>query len=151
MKKHNLYDDEVYDTIVDRIHKLRQENIPKWGKMNAAQMMAHCSEVVEVYNGKKELQTSFFSRLFKGYIKKIVVGPKPYKKNAPTAPQFKITSEQDFYPEKARLLEVIDVFYHMEKDEAEQMEHPLFGKMTLEERGWAIYKHLDHHLRQFGV
>ena len=37
------------------------------------------------------------------------------------------------------------------KEKSESAEHPLFGKMTIDEKGWGMYKHLDPHLTQFGV
>ena len=59
--------------------------------------------------------------------------------------------ETHFDKEKERLLKALDLFHSMDKEIAQSLKHPLFGKMTLEEKGWAMYKHLDHHLEQFGV
>lgn len=146
----NLYDKKVYVDVKSRIEKLSNDSLPLWGKMNIAQMMAHCSEVLDVYNGVKPLKSNFFTRLFKGYIRKVVIGPEPYKKNSPTAPQFKISAHKEFSEQKTRLINSLNFFYEMQKEEAENIDHSLFGKMSLDERGWAMFKHLNHHLEQFG-
>ena len=152
MKTKSLYNDQIYTEIVERINNLAPEIEPEWGVMDVAQMLAHCSEVLDAYTLRKPLgKISFISRLFKGMIKKVVIGNKPYSKNTPTLPQFKIVDPRSFEYEKGRLQEAISYFREMDKKIAVSYIHPLFGKMTLEERGWAMYKHLNHHLEQFKV
>ena len=147
----NLYDPKSLEECIARLETIGPDSLPLWGKMSVAQMMAHCSEVLDVYNGVKPLKTNIITRLFSVTIKQVVVGPEPYKKNSPTATQFKVTNHKDFKKEKERLLKALDLFHSMDKEIAQSLKHPLFGKMTLEEKGWAMYKHLDHHLEQFGV
>ena len=116
--------------------------------MSAAQMLAHCAEIIEVANGKPLENTPLMARLFKGMIRKMVVGDEPYPKNTRTHPQYKQTAERDFETEKTRILGALSQF---KEGEGVPREHPLFGAMRVEERGWSMYKHLDHHLTQFGV
>ena len=119
--------------------------------MSVAMMFAHCNEVMLVYTGERELKVNFIARLFKGMIRKVVFGPEPYKKNSATVPQFKVTDEKDFDTQKQILLDTIDRFFGMSIEEAQKIEHPLFGQMKRDEVGWAMYKHLNHHLKQFNV
>ena len=70
MEEKSLYDPEVYDDILKRIENLTPDTTPQWGKMDAAQMLAHCAEIIDVSNGKPLLNTPFIAMLFKGYIKK---------------------------------------------------------------------------------
>ncbi len=144
----SLYDHEVYNEILERINKLTPETVPQWGKMNSAQMMAHCAEVMDVANGKPLEGTPFIVKLFKGYIKKMVVGPKPYPRNTKTHPQYIQAGAIDFEQGKQRLL---DALANMKEKEGVEIKHELFGVLTPEEKGWSQYKHLDHHLQQFGV
>jgi hypothetical protein len=149
MEMKSLYDQQVYNRVLERIEKITPETTPAWGRMNAAQMMAHCTEIIEVSDGKPLENTPFIARLFKGYIKKMVVGPKPFPKNTKTHPQYVQTgSKKDFENEKQRLLNALA---SMKEKEGEKTEHVLFGVLTPEEKGWSQYKHLDHHLTQFGV
>lgn len=149
--KKNLYSPEVYQECLKRIEKLTPDSKPQWGRMTAAQMLAHCAEIQEVYNGKELRNTPFLAKLFKGLIRNMVVNEKPYPKNTRTHPQYEQTTGRDFQEEKDRLLRALDEFVKRDQQEARQIIHPLFGEMSAEEKGWSIYKHLDHHLRQFGV
>ncbi len=152
MEKKFLYDTPVFEECMARLHKITAETMPQWGKMNAAQMMAHCTEILEVSNGTKELKnTPFLARLFKGYIRKMVVNEKPYRKSTQTHPQYRQTSQKQFESEQNRLVQALNVFLDHFKTNATPTKHPLFGPMTKEEKGWSMYKHLDHHLSQFGV
>ena len=146
--KKSLYSHDVYQRCLARIGKLTPETQPQWGSMSAAQMLAHCAEIQEVTNGKALENTPFMVKLFKGMIRKMVVNEKPYPKNTRTHPQYKQMAEQDFETEKGRLLGALAQFI---EEEGTPGRHPLFGAMSVEEKGWSMYKHLDHHLSQFGV
>lgn len=148
----SIFDEETYKESLARINKLTADTQPQWGKMNAAQMLSHCCEIQDVAIGKDLKGTPFLVKLFKNIVRKSVVGPKPYKKNSPTHPQYKMDGSLcDFDTEKNRLSAAMDKFYNEDPEILAQIIHPLFGKMTREEKGWAIYKHLNHHLDQFGV
>jgi transposase InsO family protein len=75
----------------------------------------------------------------------------PMRKNSPTARGLIVADERDFGTERARLSGLIDKFAAGGAARCTRNPHSFFGRMTPEE--WAIltYKHLDHHLRQFGV
>ncbi len=146
--KKNLYSDDVYQAAIGRIEKLSATTQPQWGSMNAAQMLAHCAEIQEVANGKALSNTPFVVKLFKGMIRKMVLSEKPYPRNSRTHPQYIQATDQDFETEKHRLLAALAQF---KAEEGLSKPHPLFGAMTPDEKGWGMYKHLDHHLGQFGV
>ena len=146
-KKPNIFEPKVYENLKTRFQKIEANTSPLWGKMSAAQMLAHCTEVQEVCNGKALKNTAFFLKLFKGFIKKSVLNDKPYPKGSPTHKQYIISSQKDFDTEKQRFLDSLATFVK----NTDSIEHSLFGKMSSEERSWAIYKHHVHHLEQFGV
>ncbi len=147
----SLYDPAVYEECLSRLETIDASTEPQWGSMTAAQMMAHCAEIVEVTNGKPLENTPFIVKLFKGMIRNLVVNEKPYKKNSQTHPQYKQTRDKDFDTEKKRLLGALETFHHMDEAQIAAVKHPLFGTMTKQEKGWSMYKHLDHHLTQFGA
>ena len=78
----------------------------------------------------------------------MVTGPKPYPKNSKTHPQYLQTAPKDFQPEKEHLLKALQ---NMVETKDQQVKHAMFGVLSSDEKGWAMYKHLDHHLTQFGV
>ena len=147
----DLYIKEDYDSIILRINKLNIGSKPEWGTMDVAKMFAHCSEVQEVINGKRLKKTPFMVSLLKGFIKKAVVEKKPYKRNLQTHPQYRMQSDKNFETEKQRLLAALKKFHELDREKTQEVKHSLFGKMTLPEKGWGAYKHIDHHLVQFGI
>lgn len=151
MERRDFYDDNTYEALLGRIARLAPDAVPKWGKMNGAQMCAHCAEIAEVAHGKALEGTPFFIRLMGGLIKKMVLKEKPYPRGSKTHPQFVISGSEDLEEQKARLLKVLESMHSAGRAAAGETSHPIFGAMTPDEHGWLTYKHLDHHLTQFGL
>ena len=144
----DLFDASTYQEIVDRINTLTPSTVPEWGKMNVAQMLAHCAEVIDVGNGKPLKGTPWYLKPFGGIVKKMVLSEKPYPKDLGTHPQYVMGEPEDFNAQKERLLLSMKAMIALGRV---AKKHPLMGHMSAEERGFAQYKHLDHHLTQFGV
>ena len=150
MEVKNLFDQSTCQEIIDRLNKLSSTSERQWGKMTAAQMLAHCKEAYKVPLTSKPLKKHPLS--FIGWIfKKQLFNIKPYKQNLPTAPNFIIKEEKDFDKEKAEMLSIVKAFHEKGAAGVGDKVHPLFGKLTAEQWGLSMWKHLDHHLRQFGV
>ncbi len=148
----NIFEEEVSDQVIDRIEKLTPSSQPLWGKMNVGQMLAHCNVTYDLVYDDKRPKPSGLKKLFLKYIvKNFVVGEKPYKKNSPTASEFLITDERDFESEKNRLTEHVKKTQKHGKLFFDQREYHSFGKLNISEWNNMFYKHLDHHLNQFGV
>ncbi|MBT4053226.1 MAG: DUF1569 domain-containing protein [Bacteroidetes Order II. Incertae sedis bacterium] len=148
MERKDLFDEATFDEIVARIQQLTAASTPEWGQMSVAQMLAHAAEVQDVMNGKPLKGTPFLFRLIGPLIKRLVVDKKTYKRNLRTHPQYEMTDSEDFETQKDRLIDSIRSYRALGKSE---LKHPIFGRLSAEERGWAAYKHLNHHLSQFGV
>lgn len=148
----NIYTKEVSDVIVSRIHLLQASDTPKWGKMNAAQMLAHCCVTYEmVYETKHPKPNAFVRFILKATVKNIVVSEKPYTQNSRTAPAFLVVDEREFEKEKKRLIDYINKTQHLGSAYFEGRESLSFGVLSAAEWNNMFYKHLDHHLKQFGV
>lgn len=147
----SIFNKQDYKALVARVNKLTPESNRQWGTMDVAQMLKHCYEVQLVMNGQKPFKANFFAKLFKGVIRKGVFNKRAYNKNLLTAPQYKVTTDEEFEANKKLFLESLKFMHTMSEDQANSLEHSLFGKMTKQEAGWGAYKHHDHHLRQFGV
>ncbi len=138
--------------IAGRLARLEAGAARRWGKMDAAQMLAHCAAVLEVAAGDVREEQRLFGRIFAPFVRgKLLGGEAPMMKNAPTGPRFRIADPRDFAREKARLAGVLGRFCDGSATAAEGRVHSFFGPLTGEEWGVLMYKHLDHHLRQFGA
>lgn len=149
----NIFTTEGANEVVNRINNLQPNTLAKWGTMNVAQMLAHCNvPYAYTFEPEKFKKPGFFMKLMlKAFVKKIVTSSKPYKQNERTAPEFVISNERDFETEKAKLIGNILKTQELGVQYFEGKENFSFGKMTAEEWNTMYYKHLDHHLRQFGV
>ncbi|MCC8424696.1 DUF1569 domain-containing protein [Mucilaginibacter sp. UR6-11] len=138
--------------LIYRINKLRPDSQPLWGKMTVAQMLAHTNVSYEmVYTDKHPRPNPFMKLILKMLVKNKVVGPAPYKHSAPTAPAFLIKDEKNFEAEKIRLLSHLNQTQQLGEAYFDNKESHSFGKLSAAEWNIMFYKHLDHHLGQFGV
>jgi Protein of unknown function (DUF1569) len=149
MEVKNLFDSEVKREIIARINKLTPQSQRQWGKMDAAQMLAHVQVPMGVALGTNTVKGNWLMKLILPLFKKSLYDEKPWKQNIPTDKTFVMTGQlKDFEKEKNSLLDMVNRFtdtnMHNEK-------HPVFGKLTKEQWSKATWKHLDHHLKQFGV
>ena len=146
-----LFDVACRDRFLARIDRLRPDSASGWGKMDAAQTMAHCALAVEAATGDTKLSRPLFARLIGPFFKGWVIGPKPFSKNSPTHPQLVMKSPKAFERVRARLVAAIRKFHDAEPASAARYEHGFVGKLSGEEWGRMQHKHLDHHFKQFGV
>lgn len=144
----DLIQPDVKSEILNRIQKITPESTALWGKMNAAQMLAHLNAQIAVALGEEKLPASLVGKLFGGLMKKFVLTEKSYSKGLPTTPSFIIKNTPDFQQNKSKLLTAVEKFNN---HTISKEPHPIFGKMTTEEWSKATWKHIDHHLNQFGV
>ncbi len=147
----NIFETDTENEVLQRLNKLQPKTQNLWGKMNVAQMMAHCSAALEVAVGKKFPSRMFIGRILSPFIKSILTNEKPFQKNTPTDRTFVYTDQRNFDQEKVKLQNIIKEFAEGGKDKCTTHPHSFFGKLTPNEWGVGMYKHLDHHLRQFGV
>ncbi len=147
----NLFDRETYNEVIERINSLQPQSIRQWGKMNVAQMLAHCNFAMEVALDKKSAKRVFAGRILSPFIKSFFINEKPFSKNSPTGKEFIVADQKDLDAEKERLKETVTLFFEGGANNCTSKPHAFFGKLTPEEWARGMYKHLDHHLRQFGV
>lgn len=147
----NLFEPDVLEEIKQRINKLTPDTQRQWGKMEVAQMMAHCTAALEVAAGRKFPPRIFIGRILAPFIKHFFTNEKPFKKNSPTDKSFIVIDQRNFEKEKATLLQLVTEFSQGGEAKATRHPHSFFGELTPREWAIGMYKHLDHHLRQFGV
>ena len=148
----NVFAPAVTAELIHRIEQLSPESPALWGKMSVDQMLAHCCVAYEMaFTNTHPKANPVMRFLLKTFVKAGVVNEVHYKRNLPTAPAFRIKSEKNFAEEKARLISFVEQTLAAGKSGFEGKESPSFGSMTAKEWNNLLYKHLDHHLTQFGV
>lgn len=144
---YNLQDNQ---DLVLRIEKLQPTTLSLWGKMRVDQMLSHCIAPIDVALGNVHLQPNFLFSIFGRLIKKSVINAPKFKKDSPTAPDFIRKDAYDFDATKKELIEKVTLF-QQGPSVIKIDKHPFFGPMSHKDWDNLQWKHLDHHLRQFGV
>jgi hypothetical protein len=146
----NIFSKVDNQELMERVQKLDVASYSNWGKMTVSQMLLHCQKPLDVAEGNLELKRNIIGFLFGKMAKKNFLQQDDFKKNLPTDKGFVIESTPDFEKEKKVLSDQITRFGTMGPTIIASRKHPFFGEMTEEEWGILQYKHLDHHLKQFG-
>jgi len=163
----NLFETSSILEIKDRIQNLKENGKPVWGEMTTAQMMAHCSKALENALGESYYNNTLLLKIWAFWNKSSnrarYLSSEPFQPSEAIKSKsrivqqgrldnpFRVAEDRDFETEKEILIRWIDRFYEEGKEKTVKAKHPSFGMFTPSE--WAIgqYKHLDYHLRQFGV
>lgn len=148
----NLFDATAADEVKQRTLRLAPNSERLWGKMDAAQALAHCSAGLEMAAGDLMPPRKFIGRLIGRMVKQTALGDdRPMERNSPTVKAMVVTDERDLKTEQQRLCGLIDRFVAAGPQGCTTHPHSFFGPLAPEEWAVWLYKHLDHHLRQFGV
>lgn len=143
-----IFDHSTREELISRINTLTESSEAQWGKMNIYQMLKHCTLYEEMMLGKVSFKRVFPGRLFgKMALKEFTQDQSPIKQQVPTLTELKVKEKSgDVLAEKKKWIALLK--------EYGQHSHPViihsfFGKLTKEQTGCLVYKHTDHHLRQF--
>ena len=148
----SLFNKEHNQKIIHRINSLTPSSSAQWGKMNPAQMFKHSQVGLQGAFGEIKFKRGLIALLFGKAAKKILTNDQPFKKNLPTDKAFIIVGQQvNFEDEKKKLIELVQRFEAKGAAGITSDPHPFFGKLTTAEWDSLQWKHLDHHLRQFGA
>jgi len=147
----NLYDKEAVEEIKKRISILTEKSKAKWGKMDVAQMLAHCTAGLEMALGDRFIPRNLIGRIIGPLLKSNYYNDKPFPKNIKTPAPLKIISQRRFQEEQKQLIATIERFYNGGPNKATTNPHPIFGTFTPMQWAMGMYKHLDYHLNQFEV
>lgn len=148
----SIFDPAGVDAFVARIESLSPDSRPQWGRMNAAQMLAHNSVIFESvrtgdYPQMNPVARWIVARLIRG----MVIGDRPYRRNSRTAPDWVVSDPRDLAAEKARIIENLRAVHALGRSHFEGKSNPTFGTLSADQWSTLFLKHLDYHLGQFRV
>ncbi len=147
----NLFDAATRASLLERLARLTDASSRQWGKMTPGQMCAHCAVALAAANDDEPRKQLLMGKLLAWTVRKKYIGDVPFPKSSPTDPTFIVRDACEVTPERARLVAEIDRFVERGPELAGRQKHAFFGRLTGPEWGVVMGKHLDHHLRQFGL
>ena len=146
----SVFDLSTQNEIIERIQSLTVQSKAQWGKMNVFQMVKHCCHCEDMYLGNIKVKRVWLSYLIGGMVlKQVLKNEKPFAKNSPTGKELNAINETgELESQKTEWILRIKQYQHYT---VTNFVHPFFGPVTREQVGFLDYKHIDHHLRQFGA
>lgn len=144
-----IWDPGCEQQLIERLSPLTADTHPQWGKFTAARMLAHCADAMKAGLGEKRLASkNTLLRIFP--FNKLIIYLAPWPKGAPTAPELLRNDDPDFEVEKAECVRTLRRFAAA-GPKYRFAEHAAFGSLSGNDWGALMYRHLDHHWRQFGL
>lgn len=145
-----LFDATACGQLVKRLATLPANAPRQWGKMDVAQMFAHCAHALETAAGEHPAKQKLIGKLLAWTLRKRALGLVPFDRNMPTDKSFIMAGVHDVSKERSRLDAAVRRYAQAGPDAAAKHQHLFFGSLTGDEWGVLMWKHLDHHFRQFG-
>ena len=142
------HDAAAYDALHRRIEALHPKSRRQWGEMSVDQMLWHINKVMSIALG--EVEPLPFPGALPVPVSKFFVLRLPWPKSAPTGPDLVATGRYDFCAERKRALKLLEAI-HETPLRVPWPSHPTYGQLSGMEWSKLTYRHLDHHLRQFGA
>jgi hypothetical protein len=149
----NIYSPETTVELATRISSLTNETPALWGKMNAGQMLSHCCVAYQQVLGENTDKPGMIMKwMLKTFFKQSMVNEVPYRPNLPTGPTFvRLNQTFDIETEKGKLIAYVQKIQELGPEQLSAIPSLSLGKLSAMEWNNLLYKHIDHHLRQFGV
>ena len=148
----NLFQPATVQELNERLAHLRPDSPREWGKMTPAQAVAHCTIAMELALGDRRPPRMLIGRLIGRVIKPMAFKEsEPMRRNSPTIPGFEVSDDRNLAQEREKLISIIVRFAACGPSGCTTHPHSFFGRLTPDEWSMWMYKHLDHHLRQFGA
>jgi hypothetical protein len=145
-----IFDATSRQQLLDRVARLRPDSARRWGRMTPNEMMCHLEDSVRVATGEAPAKSrpSFMSN---PVLRTLIIHYVPWPKGrAKTVPEMQATQPSEFEADRQRLQAWLSKAGERGAA-ARWATHPAFGKMSGRDYGVLIYRHVDYHLRQFGV
>ena len=147
----SLFDKTENASMISRIEKLTADSKPLWGSMSASQMLKHSCISIQNASGELKFERSEMGKKFAEVAKPMIINDEPFGKGLPADENFIQKDAPDFLIEKTAIIAALKKFVEKGHGITSEAEHPFFGELTSDEWDKLMWKHLDHHLRQFGV
>lgn len=147
----SLRDPRGRRSILDRLAALTPGHARLWGRMRPEQLLPHLASGLRLALGERKLNGTPPGGVLGAVKRRLAIHILPWPKGKIESPPGAFsTPSLGWEQDRQVVTELIERFAVTPPDKLADI-HPSFGRMT--GRDWDVlqYRHLDHHLRQFGV
>ena len=145
----SIWQDESRQQLTDRVGRLVSDRRAEWGTFTAPKMICHLADSLKMAMGDLKVASK---RLPIRYppLKQLIIYVAPFPKGAPTAPEL-LARKPKAYADDLADVQALLARAGSARTTGTWPEHPAFGALSKRAWGVLIYRHMDHHLRQFGA
>jgi len=145
----SMWQEETRREIAERLSRLPPDRAAQWGNMTAPRIVAHVTQSFKSAVGELPVKSKKLPLRYSP-LKELIIYWLPFPKNAPTAPELLALEPTDWAADVARLQDLMRRFAAKDPNSVFP-EHAAFGRLSGAQWGILMYRHTDHHFRQFGV
>ena len=138
---------EALESLIARLRALRPDAERRWGTLTPGEMLCHLGdghEAIVNWKGTSEIKPRRFLKW---------ISPVPWSKKGQTHPSVDPRRDGsrpgDFEADRERAIDSLRALAAAPAEELSPV-HDLFGPMSARDWYRSTYRHVDHHLRQFG-
>lgn len=144
-----VHSEDDRTSLTVRIRTLRPDSARRWGKMTVAQMVGHC-ELFDrwIQRGEPNRQTLVGRLVGRPVLRRMLRPDKEMARNVPTMPELIPQVGTELSAARGAWLTSLERYADYSAD---TFVHDFFGPLSYEEVGAFVWKHADHHLKQFGA
>jgi hypothetical protein len=146
----SIWETDAQREIADRIGTVSADRPRRWGKMTAHQMICHLTASLRMATGELPVAPKKLPIRYPP-LKQLIIYVAPFPKSAPTAPELVIAETPNAWQRDVETLQAHFGRFVERGRSAKLVEHPAFGKLSPRAWGVLVYRHMDHHLKQFGA
>jgi hypothetical protein len=145
----SIWQDEARRELHDRVGRLAPDRRAAWGRFTAPKMVCHLAESLKMAMGDLKVPPKQ-SPLRYPPLKQLIVYVAPFPKGVPTAPELLARAPREWRDDVADVRSLLELAAASRTTDT-WPQHPAFGKLSTRAWGVLIYRHMDHHLKQFGA
>ena len=146
---HSLRNETIRNGLIQRLQHLTPETKPQWGKLDAPRLLCHLADTLAMSIGDLPTKSKNTKAFHRFPLKHLIIYVLPFPKGVNTAPELLSSSPIDFESDRSRVVNLICRL--AATPDANGPEHPFFGPLTNKEWNALQWKHINHHLKQFGL
>ena len=136
--------------VLRRLARLAPDAQPGWGRRTAPRMVCHVGDALRVALGERAMRPPRSRRFTRFPLKHLFLYVIPMPRNLPTARELLSTAPSDFEQDRRVCADLVRRFESCPSS-GKGPGHQGLGVLTWPQWGVLQWRHLDHHLRQFGA
>jgi len=146
----SLFEAGARDAITDRLRTLTPESPRQWGRLRGDEMLCHLADQLRMALGGIPTAAPAGPLRYRP-IRYLMIHVLPWPKGRAKGPaEAFTTAPADWENDREQVIELVREFGGRSPS-GDWPSNPIFGSLSGHDWGVLSYRHLDHHLRQFGA